>query len=122
MVIDRAQIGQAGERAATKWLRSNGYLIHDLNWRDGRYELDIVAEKWGVMHFIEVKSRRAGGFTTPEEAMDSQKINAFKRATRSYIAQHAMQEDFQLDLVAVDLFDDGSTEIRLIERAVEFRW
>ena len=38
-----AETGRAGERAAVEYLRGAGYEICVLNWRSGRYELDIVA-------------------------------------------------------------------------------
>ena len=46
-----AETGQAGERAATEHLRREGYDIRALNWRQGRYELDIVALKEGEVQF-----------------------------------------------------------------------
>ena len=36
-----ALTGQAGERAAASWLRERGYELCALNWRSGRYELDL---------------------------------------------------------------------------------
>lgn len=122
MITEQANIGKLGEKAAMKWLRERGYLIRDLNWRNGRYELDIVAERWETIHFVEVKSRKAGGFTTPEQAMTRDKVAALMKAVRSYLAQHHVEGDWQIDLVAVDVYPDASVEIRLIERAVEFRW
>ena len=75
-----AETGRAGERAATEYLRRAGYEICALNWRQGRYELDIVACREGVLHFVEVKTRRADGLTTPEEALTPRKFAALRRA------------------------------------------
>lgn len=75
-----AETGRAGERAAVEYLRGAGYEICALNWRSGRYELDIVARKAGIVHFVEVKTRRAGSLTPPEAAVTPQKFRALTRA------------------------------------------
>ncbi|MFI3259478.1 MAG: YraN family protein [Rikenellaceae bacterium] len=118
MLTDRAQIGKLGEMAATKWLREQGYMIRDLNWRAGRYELDIVAQRWGMIHFVEVKCRKADGLTTPESAMTRNKIESIKRAAISYLAKYQITDEFQFDLIAVDFYPDSSMEVRLIERVI----
>ena len=74
-----AETGRAGERAAAEYLRRAGYEICALNWRSGRYELDIVARKAGIVHFVEVKTRRAGSLTPPEAAVTPQKFRALTR-------------------------------------------
>ena len=99
-----AETGRAGERAATEYLRRAGYEICALNWRWGRYELDIVARKAGVVHFVEVKTRRAGSLTPPEAAVTGE------------------QAEPQFDLAAVDVMPDGSTEVRLVGQAMEYNW
>ena len=63
-----------------------GYEICALNWRSGRYELDIVARKAGIVHFVEVKTRRAGSLTPPEAAVTPQKFRALTRAAVRYLA------------------------------------
>lgn len=116
------ETGARAERAAAEWLRSRGYLIMDTNWRSGRYELDIVARKGDTIHFVEVKCRRAGSLTTPEEAVTPSKEKFLLRAANDYIASHGIGFDCAIDLVAVDLMPDGSFEIRLIPEAVQPRW
>ena len=110
-----AETGRAGERAAVEYLRGAGYEICALNWRSGRYELDIV-------HFVEVKTRRVGSLTPPEAAVTPQKFRALTRAAVRYLAATGGQEEAQFDLAAVDVMPDGRMEVRLVERAMEYNW
>ena len=102
-----AETGRAGERAAVEYLRGAGYEICALNWRSGRYELDIVARKAGIVHFVEVKTRRVGSLTPPEAAVTPQKFRALTRAAVRYLAATGGQEEAQFDLAAVDVMPDG---------------
>ena len=111
-----ADTGRRGEQAAVDYLRRVGFAILERNWRSGRYELDIVA------HFIEVKTRRAGGLTTPEEAITPRKFASLRRAAEAYMAQHRVRLEPQFDLAAVDLFPNGSLNVRFTERAMECNW
>ncbi len=117
-----AETGIAGERAAAEYLRRAGYDLCAVNWRDGRYELDIVARKLGVLHFVEVKTRRAGGLTTPEEAITLQKTRALTRAAERYLAATHDHGEVQFDLAAVDVYPDGHMEVRLTEEIMEYNW
>ncbi len=122
MTAISAQTGTTGEQAAAEWLRRNGFEICARNWRSGRYELDIVARRWDTLHFVEVKTRRAGGLTPPEAAATPQKFRALRRAAEAYLAQNGSDLEPQFDLAAVDVMPDGTTEVRLIECAMECNW
>ena len=117
-----ADTGRRGEQAAVDYLRRAGYAILERNWRSGRYELDIVARRWDVLHFVEVKTRRAEGLTTPEEALTPRKFAALRRAAEAYMAQHRVELEPQFDLAAVDLLPDGTLSVRFRERAMECSW
>jgi len=88
----------------------------------GRYELDIVARKEGVLHIVEVKSRKADGLTAPEEAMTRKKFNALFRAAQQYVALYRIDADTQFDLIAVDLLPDSTHRLRYIPNAMVPRW
>ena len=103
-------------------LRREGYDIRALNWRQGRYELDIVALKEGVLHFVEVKTRRAGSLTPPEAAATQRKFRALSRAAECYLRTTGWEGEVQFDLAAAEAFPDGTIRVELIENALEYNW
>ena len=116
------RIGQRGEEIAARFLLSEGFDLLHRNWRSGRYELDIVARKEGVLHIVEVKSRKADGLTAPEEAMTRKKFNALFRAAQQYVALYRIDSDTQFYLIAVDLLPDSTHRLRYIPNAMVPRW
>ncbi len=113
------KIGGEGERRAVEWLRSEGFEVVARNWRSGRYELDIVAVRGDVIHFVEVKTRGDEGWQSPEEAMTPGKVRAFRRAAAAWLAVHPTELEPQMDLVAVDA---TSGEVSYVPEAVLSRW
>lgn len=114
--------GKEGEDRAVAWLRDNGFLLRDRNWRQGHYEIDIVAEQHGITHFIEVKTRRAGSLCSPEQSITPTKQRAMRQAATAYIAQHRIIGDIAFDLIAIDKFPDGNMDLRFIPDIVEISW
>ncbi len=117
-----SETGFRGEAETCDYLCREGYAIEARNWREGRYELDIVARKADCLHFVEVKTRRKDGLTTPEQAMDLRKQRALRRAAQAYLALTGWRGEVQFDLAAVEALPDGRYEVRLVEDAVEFHW
>ena len=117
-----SETGRLGERAAADWLRREGFELLDTNWRDGRYEIDIVARRLDELHFVEVKTRRAGGLTDPEAALTPAKQQALLKAARSYVALRRWPGEICFDLAAVDVLPDGSMQVRFIPDALQTHW
>ena len=107
-MIDKQERGAAGEAFTVDWRRSNGFIIHERNWRYGHYEVDIIATRRGVMHFVEVKTRALGSIESAFEALNTTKRTALLHAMRAYTRRTRWASDVQVDLAAVEACMDGA--------------
>ena len=110
-----AIIGQGGEDVAMEWLRERGYYIVERNWRVGRYEIDIIAEHYDTLHFIEVKTRKEGGWQTAYDSIDDQKIRTLRRGAMAYRSIHKLRHNIQFDLIAIMTDENDGYEIDYVE-------
>lgn len=99
------KLGAFGEKTIADYLLKNGYQILERNFRKKWGEIDIIAEKDGVIHFVEVKTGETRG-VRPEENITPHKKHQLFRAIQTYILEKQVSEeqDFQLDagIVVVD--------------------
>lgn len=97
------KIGRLGEELAGKFLMKRGYKIVDRNYRRPWGELDIIAEKKGKIHFVEVKSmsghvgtkdgyKNLGG-TTPRSVTHE----TFRGKTLEYVNSKIRKDDFRAE-------------------------
>lgn len=121
MPISKSEIGARGEQLAAEYLTANGFELLHRNWRSGRYELDIVARRGDVVHFVEVKSRKRGGLTAPEEAITEAKFRALCKAAEAYIEEFGVEQEVQFDVVAVE-HSGGRAQVRYIPEAMYPKW
>ncbi|KJL31911.1 YraN family protein [Microbacterium azadirachtae] len=84
------ELGRAGEDRAAEHLTRLGYRILDRNWRCDEGELDIVAQREGVLAFVEVKTRRTLDFGHPFEAIDERKRKRLWRLAHVWVREHPM--------------------------------
>lgn len=115
-------IGNHGEDLAAQYLLSQGFDLLHRNWRSGHCELDLVAMHQGVLHIVEVKTRKCDPLTTPEEAFTATKFRSLCRAARSYVAQFDLNVDVQFDLIAVELTPEGDHTLRYLPEVMSPRW
>ena len=108
------RLGQKGETLAAAFLEREGYSILHRNWRHGRYELDLIAWKEGVLHFVEVKLRTSRQFGYPEEAVTPKKFACLLEAADEFLHQHQTYRHVQYDILAIRLLR-GKEEYFLVE-------
>ena len=117
-----AEIGRQGEDLAQEYLLREGFTLLHRNWRNGRYELDLVAEKGGVLHVVEVKTRATGNPVSPEEAYTRAKFRSLCRAAEYYIRLYRIDADVQFDLIAVEHNERNEYALRYIPDVMSSVW
>ena len=94
-------IGALGEQTAAKFLRKNGYTIYSGNYKTSVGEIDIVAEKDNIICFVEVKTRKESGFSSPADAVDKKKQENIKSAAAAYISHYKVKNQVRYDIVEI---------------------
>lgn len=111
------RIGKNGERLATECLTAKGYTIRETNWKNGKYELDIVAQSEATLIIAEVKTRSTGQYEHPQEAVTPAKIRRTIDATDAYIRIFNIPLEVRFDVIAITGSEEDGYEIEHIEDA-----
>ncbi|MDR0747509.1 MAG: YraN family protein [Helicobacteraceae bacterium] len=90
--------GFEAETRACEWLVSRGFEITDRNFQKRFGEIDIVAKKSEVLHFIEVKSGE--GFD-PIHAFTKAKLKKVVMTAMSYMESKSIDTPFCVDALIV---------------------
>ncbi len=124
-MAEHIEVGKRGEELAESYLRTAGYRVlgrnitNPLGKRLG--EIDIVAEKAGVVVFVEVKTlvqRGALEEYLPEWQVTRSKLQKLERIAEYYMRQHRPgEQSYRFDVVAISLNGDEEPTVRHIEHA-----
>ena len=110
-----SQTGALGEDIACKFLEGNGFKIIDKNYQKPWGEIDVIAEKAGIMHFVEVKAVTRSLSATdgsrenisremdyrPEEMATRSKLHKVARTASIYMESKHDEREFQIDVLGV---------------------
>jgi putative endonuclease len=109
---NRKEVGRIGEQVASDFLIRKGYRILDRNFRRPWGEVDIIAEKGGVIRFVEVKTlsqgylpdvSRENNTYRPEEQVHPWKLRKIARTADMYMNARNDPREYQIDVVGVFL-------------------
>ena len=121
MTNERQRLGRYGEGLARRHLETNGYAILDANYRTKHGEIDLIAQRGGQLVFVEVRTRKATAFGTPEESVTPRKRQRLVAVSEAYLqAAGAEGTEWRIDVIAV-VVDRLGRLVRLdvVENAVE---
>lgn len=114
-MAEHNKTGTYGEDLAVKYLQQSGFELLHQNWRHRHWEVDIIAVKSSVLHFIEVKTRRTKKFGHPEESVGKKKIQNLINASEEYLHQFPQWQRIQFDILSITILKGYPVEYFLIE-------
>ena len=112
---DHKNTGTMGEKLAGDYLASHGYSILHMNWRYANWEIDIIANKSNIIHFVEVKTRRTNTYGYPEDDVSKKKLKNLVNAAEEFLYQFPRWKMIQFDIISVTINYGSDPEILLIE-------
>lgn len=106
---DTSEFGQWAEGYVAQYLKSKGYSILDRNYRQKWGEIDIIAEKGGILIFAEVKANKIAlaGFE-PENRVNPEKLRRLNRTIQTFLShkKYDTEQGWQIDIISLTLDRD----------------
>ena len=87
-MAEHNRLGALGEEVACRYLSSLDYRLLERNWRVEHLEVDIIADNYGELVFVEVKTRSREGEFTALGAVDVHKQRNLAVAAEAYMQEH----------------------------------
>lgn len=112
------ELGKKGEELAIAYLRSKEFKIRATNWQFGHKEVDIIAEKNGKIHFVEVKARSQFYFDEPKQAVVRKKQNNIIQAADGYMQRYMVEMEACFDIIGI-VFYENHHELEYLENAFD---
>lgn len=100
MSKDNYDLGYGGEDRACEFLSKNNYVIIDRNFHSRFGEIDIVALKDNVLHFIEVKTTHKN--YEAEYRVTKSKIQKIIKTIDFYFFKNPLDIEFQIDAIIIN--------------------
>lgn len=117
--MDRKELGNFGEDAVALYLERKGYTILKRNFRIKGGEIDIIAEKDGIIAFAEVKTRTPDPLVNGFEAVTAAKKKRIIRTAEVYSMRYPHDFQPRFDVVWVTVSDGKVTDLQYIENAFD---
>lgn len=92
--------GFDAENRATKFLKSQNFTILERNFHSKFGEIDIIAKKGEIYHFIEVKAT-LGDYETAYRVTKS-KMEKIIKTIDFYMLKLGFYVEFQIDLICIE--------------------
>ncbi len=117
--MNRRQTGSEYEQKAAQYLQANGVHVLELNYRNRKGEIDLIAHDGDYLVFVEVKYRKDTCKGAPEEAVNYRKRQNICRVADYYRMTHGISE---FTPIRYDVIAFCSDEVIWHQNAFEHVW
>lgn len=102
MSNQRQNLGRRGEDEAASYLKKQGYILLQRNYRCPLGEIDVIAKDSKTLVFIEVRTRSSDRFGTPQESINRKKMLKIHKVAQYYLkAVQKEEEPVRFDVLAL---------------------
>ena len=95
------ELGKQGEEMAVDFLLKSDYNILSRNYRYEKAEVDILAQKNGILAAIEVKTRSTNDFGNPQDFVKPKQIKNLVKAVDAYINEFELDLEVSFAIIAI---------------------
>ncbi|MCH8889152.1 YraN family protein [Patescibacteria group bacterium] len=128
-LTENLRIGQVGENVACRFLVKHGFSLVERNYQKKWGEIDIIARKGKILHFVEVKTvsrenvkelKEEVDSFEPEENVHPKKLKRMSRIIQTYLIEKNIEEEkWQFDVLAVFLdMENKQARVRVTENVI----
>jgi len=117
-LLDAKALGNWGEDIARQYIEQQGLKIVTTNYKTKVGEIDIIAKKDLIYHFIEIKARRGMLHGLAREAVTKKKQKHIKRAAMLFLydlhQKRRRWKELSFDVIEVYLHEDFQSSIHYL--------
>jgi len=99
--MGKNELGAVGENKAAVYLKREGYMIVDRNYRCRMGEIDIIARKDGYIVFVEVKARKDASFAEAREFVTYAKQQRIIKTAMFWLSDHSCELQPRFDVIEI---------------------
>ncbi len=117
--MNKRQTGSEYEQKAAQYLQAKGVHVLELNYRNRKGEIDLIARDGDYLVFVEVKYRKDARKGAPEEAVNYRKRQNISHVADYYRMTHGISE---FTPIRYDVIAFCSDEVIWHQNAFEHVW
>ena len=99
--MNQRKTGTAYEKIAADYVKKQGILILEKNYRISQGEIDMIGEDEETIIFFEVKYRKTASYGQPWEAVCSSKRKKICAVARQYCYSKRINKQVRYDVISI---------------------